>query len=136
MLVAALLAGESLHAALRRVSASSNSFLAKQFDMLLKRVDLGADISSELSALCERVPTDSIREFASKLALAISRGTPLSNSLNSLALSLRSKRSAALLRRAGVNETKMLVPVVLLICPVTVIFALYPSGQYLAVGFL
>jgi hypothetical protein len=29
----------------------------------------------------------------------------------------------------------MLIPVVLLICPVTVIFALYPSSQFLALGF-
>ncbi|MEY4499044.1 MAG: hypothetical protein RL319_32 [Actinomycetota bacterium] len=135
MISATLLAGESLFKSILRVSKMSSSTLAGELKIMLNRIELGGEISSELSALCQRVPTDSVREFTNKLSLAISRGTPLANSLISLAVSLRASNSAALLRRAGANETKMLIPVVLLICPVTVIFALYPSSQFLALGF-
>lgn len=136
MLVAVLLAGESLFMALKRISVMSSCRMSEEIAMLLKRVELGGDLTGELAALCERVPTESVREFSNKLSLAMARGTPLANSLASLATSLRAKQAAGLLRKAGVNETKMLIPVVLLICPVTIIFALYPSSQYLAAGFI
>ena len=135
MMSATLLAGESLFNSILRVSKMSSSKLSGELKIMLNRIELGGEISSELSAMCQRVPTDSVREFTNKLSLAISRDTPLANSLISLATSLRASNSAALLRRAGANETKMLIPVVLLICPVTVIFALYPSSQFLALGF-
>jgi tight adherence protein C len=134
MLSTTLLSGESLFVGLNRLTEISNCLLSKEIGILLRRVDLGGEITSELSALCQRIPTASIREFTNKLSLAIARGTPLANSLISLSSSLRKKRATSLLRLAGINETKMLVPVVLLVCPVTVIFALYPSSQLLTVG--
>lgn len=134
MLAAILLTGESLFLAIKRLTIISKSKLANHFAILLQRVDLGGDLTGELGALCERIPTDSMREFTNKLSLAIARGTPLANSLTALSTSLRARYRAAILRKAGVNETKMLIPVVLLICPVTIIFALYPSSQFLALG--
>jgi len=136
MLVAILLAGESLFLAMNRIIDMSSGKVSDELAKLLKRVELGGEMTVELTALCERVPTDSIREFSNKLSLALARGTPLAGSLSALAMTLRAKRSAGLLRRAGINETKMLVPVVLLICPVTVIFALFPSSQFLSAGFI
>lgn len=135
MLVAILLAGESLFSSIKRLTEISKCSLSGHFGILLQRVELGGDLTGELGALCERIPTDSMREFTNKLSLAIARGTPLANSLISLTTSLRTRYAAALLRKAGVNETKMLIPVVLLICPVTIVFALYPSSQFLALGF-
>jgi tight adherence protein C len=131
MLAVNLAAGESLYSALSRVLSSSNSLLKREMTALLQRVELGGQFDLELSALCQRIPTNAIREFASKLSLAIKRGTPLSETLINLSKTLRVAHSAELLRRAGANETKMLIPVVLLICPATIIFALLPSGQLL-----
>lgn len=131
LLVAMLFTGESLIAALDRVLKSAAGPMAAELRLMLQKVELGGRIDSELIALCERVPTPSVREFSNKLSLAISRGTPLSGSLLALAQSIRAKQSTNTLKLAGSNETKMLIPVVLLICPVTVIFALYPSTQLL-----
>lgn len=134
MLVATLQSGETLFLSLRRLTEISRGPLAEELRITVARVELGGDISTELSALCERVPNDAVREFANKLSLAIARGTPLAESLLSLSVSLRSKQSARQLKQAGANETKMLIPIVLLVCPVTVIFALFPSSQFLALG--
>jgi tight adherence protein C len=134
MLVASLQSGEALFGSLKRLSEISKGSLAEELRITLARVELGGDISTELGALCERIPTDAVREFANKLSLAIARGTPLAESLLSLSVSLKSKQSATTLKRAGSNETKMLIPIVLLVCPVTVIFALFPSSQFLALG--
>jgi tight adherence protein C len=59
----------------------------------------------------------------------------LAESLASLSFSLRERRSLELLARAGANETKMLIPLVALVLPTTVLFALYPSVLVLNVGF-
>ena len=135
MIAVILNSGESMFAAVERVARISNSELSMEFAGMLRGVELGGRLDAELSALCQRVPTNSVREFSNKLSLAMARGTPLSNSLVSLARSLRAKHSAAVLRRAGANETKMLIPIVAIICPVTIVFALYPSSQFLSLGF-
>ena len=134
LLMALLLTGESLLAAMDRVLRSASGPMAEELRLMLHKVELGGRFDSELIALCERVPTAAVREFTNKLSLAISRGTPLSSSIQALAQAIRAKQAADTLKRAGANETKMLIPVVLLICPVTVIFALYPSSQLLNLG--
>jgi tight adherence protein C len=44
-----------------------------------------------------------------------------------LANSLRQEQGRRLLKQAGSSETKMLIPTVFLILPVTVLFAVFPS---------
>jgi tight adherence protein C len=73
-------------------------------------------------------------ELVQKLKLAIDRGTPLADSLESLVETARSEFSASILARAGSSETKMLIPTVFLILPVTVLFAIYPSLSLLGSG--
>ena len=57
----------------------------------------------------------------------IERGAGVSSQVFELAGSLRASLYRELLAKAGSNETKMLIPTVFLILPVTVLFALFPS---------
>lgn len=132
MISVVLASGQSLFGALARVASLSSAGLAGELRGVIQRVELGSQISTELSGLAQRLPTPAIREFVGKLNLALTRGTPLSLALANLAKSLRANHGAELLRKAGANETKMLIPVVLLICPLTIVFALLPSAQYLS----
>jgi tight adherence protein C len=131
----ALLTGQSLHAAIERVASRSNSLVAAELQVFLRNVSLGQGLSSELAALCERKPTAAMKEFVNKISLSIARGTPLAESFEALSASLRERRAFDLLKRAGANETKMLIPLVALVLPITVIFALYPSVLVLNIGF-
>jgi len=131
----ALLTGQSLHAAIERVASRSNSIVASELQVFLRNVSLGQSLSSELAALCERKPTAAMKEFVNKISLSIARGTPLAESFEALSASLRERRGFDLLKRAGANETKMLIPLVALVLPTTVLFALYPSVLVLNVGF-
>jgi tight adherence protein C len=54
--------------------------------------------------------------------------------LTSLAESTRAELRNAQLKQAGRNETRMLIPLVFLILPVTVLFAIYPSIQLISTG--
>ena len=59
--------------------------------------------------------------------MAIERGTPLAEVLRSQAMDVREAGKRALLEAGGRKEISMMVPVVFLILPVTVLFALYPG---------
>jgi len=131
----AVLTGQSLHSAIERIATRANGLVASELRVFLRNVEMGHSLSHELDALCERLPTPSVREFVSKVSISIARGTPLAESLASLSSSLRERRSLELLARAGANETKMLIPLVALVLPTTVLFALYPSVLVLNVGF-
>ena len=131
----ALLTGQSLHTAIERVASRSNSLVASELQVFLRNVSLGQSLSSELAALCERKPTAAMKEFVNKISISIARGTPLAESFEALSESLRERRAFDLLKRAGVNETKMLIPLVALVLPTTVLFALYPSVMVLNIGF-
>ena len=58
---------------------------------------------------------------------AIERGSPLASVLHDQARDQRERSLAALMEEGGRREIAMLLPVVFLILPVTVMFALYPG---------
>jgi tight adherence protein C len=57
----------------------------------------------------------------------VERGTPLAEVLRSQAVDVREAAKRALLDTAGRKEIAMMVPVVFLVLPVTVLFALFPG---------
>jgi tight adherence protein C len=63
------------------------------------------------------------------MVIAIERGTPLADVLRAQAVDVREAGKRALLESGGRKEIAMMVPVVFLILPVTVLFALFP-GYY------
>ena len=131
LMAVALSSGLSMHQALSRVASRSSAKFSSELEFMLRRVDLGSRFDVELNALCQRMPTPAVREFANKISIALARGTPLVLAFNSLSDTLRARQANFLLAKAGSNETKMLIPLVTLVLPTTVIFAMYPSGQFL-----
>lgn len=136
LIAVALSSGLSMHQALSRVASRSSAKFSSELEFMLKRVDLGSRFDVELNALCQRMPTPAVREFANKISIALARGTPLVLSFNSLSETLRSRQANILLAKAGSNETKMLIPLVTLVLPTTVIFAIYPSIQFLNIALI
>lgn len=131
-----LSAGDGLYGSLSRVVPRANGVLADSLNAMLGSLELGADLDSELEWLARRLPQRQIVEFASKLSIALRRGAPLAQMLISLAESTRAELRNDLLKQAGRNETRMLIPLVFLILPVTVLFAVYPSLQLLNIDYL
>jgi len=70
------------------------------------------------------------------LSVALRRGSPLARMLREQAESARADLRNELLRDVGRNETRMLIPLVFLILPVTVLFAVYPSLQLISLDYL
>jgi len=123
----ALSAGESLDRSLRIAVSRGSGYVSSEFEKLIQRVDLGALMQHELQNLAAESKSDQIRELAAKLAVALVNGTPMADLLAEFVQSTNSEVRAILLAKAGKNETKMMIPMVFVILPVTVMFALYPS---------
>ncbi|MEY3561172.1 MAG: hypothetical protein RL068_324 [Actinomycetota bacterium] len=104
-----------------------SGFWGEQFDRIHRNLQLGADLGEELTAMAVSVPLAEVAEFSQKLQLALERGAPVSRQLSQLASSLEAAMIRNLTKQAGSNETKMLIPTIFLILPVTVLFAVFPS---------
>lgn len=133
LLTVALASGESIYNALARVIDRADGLVAKEFAHLIRAVELGSTLEAELAAVAERLPQQQVIEFCNKLALAIRRGTPLAKMLRDQSQSVRHEVQNQISAQAGKNETRMMIPLVFLILPVTVLFAIYPSLQLLNV---
>ena len=70
-----------------------------------------------------------LARFVDGIAVAVERGTPLADVLRAQAVDVREASKRALLETGGRKEIAMMLPVVFLILPVTVLFALFP-GYY------
>jgi len=73
------------------------------------------------------VPLAEVIELTQKLQISIERGTPSAHQISQLSQSIQQQVLRGLIKRAGENETKMLIPTIFLILPVTVLFAVFPS---------
>jgi tight adherence protein C len=136
LMAVSLTAGDGLFAAFIRVVPRANGVLATELKSILMSLELGGAFDEELKLLGQRLPQRQVVEFANKLSLSIKRGSPLATLLREQAASARSEIRNDLLRQAGRNETRMLIPLVFLILPVTVLFAIYPSLQLLNLNYL
>lgn len=133
-LAAAVANGANLLTALALIPLGANSRLTNAISLLLRRVELGLPIDDSLLEMQKQLNSPLADEFCNRVLLALQRGTPLAAQLRDLASTARSQLSITLLERAARNEIKMLIPLVFLILPVTIWFAIFPSLQYLQLG--
>ena len=123
----AVVAGESPIDAVQRVCRLTRGELTRDLQQVLDEARAGAPISRALAALADRSTLEAFSRFVSGLVVALDRGTPLAAVLHAQATDARESAKRALLEAGGQKELQMMVPVVFLILPVTVLFALYPG---------
>jgi tight adherence protein C len=127
LLALAVTAGEAPAAALERVCRLSHGELARELETALTEARAGAPLPAALQALAERTSLEPLARFIDGLIIALERGTPLADVLRAQAADVREAGKRALLASGGRREIAMMVPVVFLILPITVLFALYPG---------
>lgn len=135
LLAVSLSAGDGLYAALSRVAPRAKGLVAKQLQESLASLNYGSSLEVEMALLAKRIPHRQVAEFSSKVMLALQRGSPLAQLLREQAASARSEIQVQMLKKSGQNETRMMIPLVFLILPVTVLFAVYPSIQLLNLNY-
>ena len=75
-----------------------------------------------------------LQRLSDALITAAERGTPLAALLRDQARDMREAARQELMETGGKKEIAMLVPVVFLILPVTIMFALFPGLAVLELG--
>lgn len=127
LLALAVGAGEGALGALERVARTTRGELAGELGRVVADTRAGTPLSVALERLADRTGVVALSRFAEAIAVAVERGTPLADVLRAQAEDVREASRRALMESGGRKEVAMMVPVVFLILPVTVVFAVFPG---------
>lgn len=127
--------GENFYSVLTSQTNLATGNFAAGLGRAKRRLELGESLEQALELLERESNSPMVSEFANKVVIALTRGTPMAQQLEFLSETARAQLRNQLLKQAGKNELKMLVPMVFLILPVTILFAVFPSLQLLQSGF-
>lgn len=131
LLSVALDSGLSLVGAIYETFSLAQGEVARHFQRLLAALDLGGNLYDELAVIRAKSGGSALGDLVIKLQVSLQFGSPLSDQLMSFAQSLRQRIAQGQLTQAAKKENLMLMPLVFLILPVTVLFAVFPAVQYL-----
>ncbi len=134
-LTLSLAAGEGILDAIRRVARASRGELAAELAGVVASVGTGLPFGETLTALARDLELPAFTRTVEQLVGALERGTPLTEVLRAQAQDARDDAKRDLLETAGKKEVAMLFPLVFLILPITIAFAIFPGIFVLQVGF-
>lgn len=129
-----LSAGEGLLDSLRRVSAVGSGELTTEFRRVVLAVGTGSPLSDALTEMAARLQLSGLSRAIDQVTAALEHGAPLSAVLHAQAGDAREDAKRVLIEQAGRKEILMLLPLVFLILPLSVLFAIYPGLFILRLG--
>ncbi|MFS0913159.1 type II secretion system F family protein [Microbacterium sp. 179-I 3D2 NHS] len=129
-----LSAGEGFHDALRRVSAVGSGELTGELRRVVLAVGTGSPLTDALSEMASRLQLPGLSRAVDQVAAALEHGAPLAGVLQAQAGDAREDAKRTLIEQAGRKEILMLLPLVFLILPLSVLFAIYPGLFILRLG--
>jgi len=123
----ALSAGETPLVAMERIANSARGSLASEFSSVVTQVKAGKPFHLALDEMGRGLESLLIRRFVDSLIIATLRGAPLNEVLQRHAQEAREAQRNRVMGAAAKAEISMMVPVVFLILPISILFALWPS---------
>lgn len=129
-----LSAGESLLDALRRVSGIGTGELTEELRQAVLAVHTGSPLADALGETATRLQLPGLSRAVDQIIAALEHGAPLAGVLHSQAADARDEAKRVLIEQAGRKEILMLLPLVFLILPLSVLFAVYPGLFILRLG--
>lgn len=127
LLALAVGAGEGALGALERVARTTHGELSKEVGRAVADTRAGTPLTVALERMADRTGLAPLARFSEAIAVAVDRGTPLAEVLRAQAEDVREASRRGLMETGGRKEVAMMVPVVFLILPVTVLFAVFPG---------
>ena len=129
-----LSAGEGLLDALRRVGAVGSGEVTAEVRAVVLEVGTGSSLASSLTRLSAELESAPLTRAVDHLVAAMDRGAPLAGVLHAQAQDARDEAKRSLLEQAGRKEIWMLLPLVFMILPLSVLFAVFPGVFMLRLG--
>ena len=129
-------AGDLITRMLKRRTADSMYYteLIDELALTLADVRSGTVLTSALTRLEGRVDSLHVTRLSEAISVALERGTPLADVMRAQAADAREASRRALMEEGGRREIAQMVPVVFLVLPITVVFALFPGLFVLRLG--
>jgi Flp pilus assembly protein TadB len=131
LLTVLISSGISPARAIALLSLRSNSISCQKLAEVVQGIEDGESVVEALDKLVQRNQSLVLRRFITSLILGIERGSSLTPILISQVRDSRLASKSETLKRAGKAEIALLIPVVFLILPISILFALWPSYQQL-----
>ena len=118
---------EGVAGALSRVVGCSSGPLARELNEVLIKSTLGDGLVHALRDCGSTTKVRPVSRFIDAMVIAMERGTPMAEVMRAQASDVRDLGRRELMESAGRKEIAMMVPVVFLVLPITVVFALFPG---------
>lgn len=122
-----LSAGESPLSSMQHIAFRGSGALSREFAKVISSVMEGMPFAMALDSMGRRMTSVAVRRFVDSIVIAITRGAPLIDVLHSQAQESRDFQRNRILSAASKAELSMMIPVVFLILPISILFALWPS---------
>lgn len=129
-----LSAGEGFFDALRRVSAIGSGELTRELRQAVLAVGTGSPLADALTEMAGRLRQPGLSRAVDQINAALEHGAPLAAVLHAQASDAREDAKRTLIEQAGRREILMMLPLVFLILPLSVLFAVFPGAFILQLG--
>lgn len=129
-----LTAGEGVLDALRRVTILGTGEVVEALRRAVVEVGTGSTLSESLARAGRDSPDSGLTRSIDHIVAAMDRGAPLAQVLQAQASDAREAAQRTLIEQAGRREILMLLPLVFLILPLSVLFAVFPGVAMLQTG--
>ena len=120
-------AGESPMSAMKYVAKRSEGILPSLIKQSFMKYEDGRTLTQTLDFIATATGSSQVRRLTNSMQIAIHRGTPILEVLNNQVLALNKQINFNLMKLSGKSEITLLIPVVFLILPVSISFAIWPS---------
>ncbi len=124
--------GMSPSSALSHISERGSGEFIKLLSPIISQMKNGINLAQALDILNKEVDSRIIRRFCDSLAISVERGSPLIDVVGRQVEEVRQAQRLLISERASKAEIQLMIPVVFLILPISILFALWPS--YFALG--
>lgn len=129
-----LSAGEGVLDSLRRVGEIGSGELTAEIRRSIVATGTGQPLPDALTDLGTRMQVPALARALDHVVAALERGAPLAQVLQAQATDAREDAKRTLIEQAGRKEILMLIPLVFLILPLSVLFAVFPGIFLLRLG--
>lgn len=120
-------AGESPATSLKHIAERSEGIIPEMMRREFNNLESGGSLVKTLDYLAVTSSSKQVKRLGNSIQVAIDRGSPILQVIQNQVNSINKEIHTQLLRKSGKSEIALLIPVVFLILPVSILFAIWPS---------
>jgi tight adherence protein C len=120
-------AGESPISSLKYIAGRSEGVIPEMIRREINKLEAGGSLVKTLDYLAITSNSKQVKRLGNSIQVAIDRGSPILQVIQNQVNSINKEMHTHLLRKSGKSEIALLIPVVFLILPVSILFAIWPS---------